>query len=289
MTSFTDEVFAGQKLSRLYRLVVSGNSIEHLNMTVFKHTPNLESLQVSHNRIVRITPHVMLKLTVLQMSNNALFNLLMSCMGNGTSLFPKLVKLSFSDKFSSFTEEVTCFTVLMRLDLSRNSIEVLAKDMFGERPFPQLNILTLHAIQHIKRIDRFAFRSRTLQSLSLMFSNIPVHAFYVDADCFAGNPGLQSLQLSHNFLNAPESKFRQLFSPLQSLRKLYIGSCFIDRITENMLSSLGNLSTLGLYGNKISYLPVDVFDSLTRLKRLNLSGNKLRTVSLRAISLATRN
>ena len=291
LDSFLEDVFGGQVLYGLGWLDLSGNSIEHLNMTVFRHTPHLERLQVSHNRLVRITAYSMPYLNLLQLDNNALFEFPRSCSENGTTLFPNLLKLSFSDnKFQAFSDvEAMCFTMLEKLDLSRNPIKLIEKDMFGEKRFPRLRSLALHAIQHIEGIDQFAFRSPTLKSLSLMFNNIPFHAFYVDAGCFAGNQRLLLLQLSHNNLDVPESKFKQLFGRLQNLKRLYIGDCFIETVTENMFWGLENVSILSLYRNRISSLPDNVFDSLTSLKSLTLSKNQIQTVSERAFSFGTRN
>ena len=290
LASFPEDVFGGQLLYRLGRLDLSGNCIEHLNMTVFRHTPHLERLQISHNRLARITSHVMPHLGLLQIDNNALFELPRSCSEKGLPLFPRLQRITFSDnKFSSFSDdEAMCFTALRRLDMSRNPIKFLVKDMFSVQRFPQLRSLSLHGIQHIEQIDRFAFRSSALQTLSLMFNNIPFDAFYVDADCFAGNPDLQVLQLSHNFLDIAESKFTQLFSPLKKLEKLFMGDCFIGRVTDKMFAVFRNMSVLYLYGNRISDLPDNAFDCLTSLKSLILSKNKLQTVSETAFSVATR-
>ena len=289
LTSFL--MFSGQPMTGLQLLDLSSNSIEHLNLTVFGHAPHLSRLKVTNNHLVRITPHLMPNLRILQLDSNALFQLPQSCAENGSSLFPKLKGISFSDnKFSAFSDDqAMCFPSLISLDMSRNPIKFIVKDMFGAERFPQLQTLSLNAIQHIQEIQNFAFRNPTLQWLSLMFCNIPFGSFYVNGGCFDGNVRLFSLQLSHNFfLNLPVTKFRQLFAPLKNLQELYLGRCSIANIAPDTFSGLKNLSLLFLYGNRISDLPDNAFDSLTSLKTLSLNRNQLKTIRSSAFSTQTR-
>ena len=292
LVSIPDEIFAGQLLRNLRRLDLSSNFIEHLNMTVFRHTPNLGRLQISHNRLLRLTPTFMPYLGRLQLNDNALYQFPHSCADNGPSLFPYLNTITFSDnKFSNFPEkEIMCFPSLTKLDMSRNPIRFLVKDMFGEKRFPVLSALSLQAIQHIDRIERFAFRNPSLEKLTLKYNNIPFGAVYVNADCFAGSQHLKNLQLSHNsFLDVQVMKFRQLFAALKSLQELYLNTCSIKGITEDSFKGLKNLSLLSLFGNRISDLPDSTFDFLVNLENLRLDNNQIQTVSEKAFSLATRN
>ena len=291
LVSFPEEVFfQRQSFYELQWLNLTGNSVKHLNMSVFRHAPNLAHLRASHNRLVRVTSHFMQNLRTLQLDNNALFELPQSCSENGTSLFPRLFTLTFSDnKFSAFSDgKAMCFTVLAILDMSRNPIKFLVKDMFGNQRFPQLRSLSLNANRHIERIGQFAFRSTSLQRLFLERVNVAFNVLDVSVGCFAGNQHLLLLQLDHNFLRMPESKFKRLLDPLQNLRRLYLGHGSIERITASTFSALRNLSILSLHENRISELPDKAFDSLTSLKSLILSRNQLQTVSKSAFSVATR-
>ena len=182
-----------------------------------------------------------------------------------------------------------CFASLAKLSMDSNPIRVLAKDMFGERRFPRLLELSLEKIQYIEHIESFAFRNPTLASLSFMFNNIPFERDRVHFDCFAGNPRLGFLQLSHNFfLYATDQDTKQLFEPLQNLQKLYMGSCYITGITANTFSGLRNLTLLYLYKNTISELPDHAIDSLTNLESLVLSTNQIKTIRECIFSPETR-
>ena len=285
------EFFSSRPMPRLLQIDLTGNLIQHLNFSVFAPLTDLRSLRAPDNRICRTTTVLMPQLSDLHLQANALFDLPSSCTSNGSSLLPRLSVLNFSEnRLSEFGEGLgICLPSLRTLALSQNPIRVLATDMFGGERFPSLFGLSLNAIQPIQRIEPFAFRNPTLQTLSLMYCNIGFSDDSVDADCFAGSPRLEHLQLSHNLCTAlSDEKFNRLFSSVKNLRRLYLGQSAIVAITKETFFGLTQLRVLYLYRNKLMDIPDGAFDSLGNLTNLTLSNNQLRTVREKAFSFETR-
>ena len=279
--------FARTPLPSLARLDVSGSYLWHLNLSEMEPLTGLTELTALECRISHVTTAPLPQLVYLNLGFNDLYDLPDSCGSNGSSLLPGLKELRFErNKVDDFHNQI-CFPNLTKLELNRNSIVTVKQDMFSGTQFPSLLQLSLDHMQ-IKKIEAFAFRNPTLQSLSLMYSNIQ---FSVTAhpDSFSGIPNLSFLQMSHNYgSDSSEHTFYQLFGSLSRLKKLYLGSCGIYSVSRAMFANTTGLTHLYLYSNRLAAIPDGLVDSMNNLTDLILSKNQIQVVSEETFSPATR-
>nr|QNL15321.1 toll-like receptor 16 [Littorina littorea] len=284
------DYFFRQPMPPLSVLDLSENSLTFLNFTAFRPLVYLQQLGVRSCRINRVHYEAMPHLQTLKLGNNALYDFLKSCAVNGTSLFPKLKVIDFSQNgFTRFdVHRGVCLPNLQTLTMSKNNINHFETDMFGEERFPRLMRLNVGSMQNIEAIDEYAFRNPTLEVLGMYDCRIRFCDDSVNATCFAGNPRLQQLQLSHNFLaGLSDDKFSMLFGSVKNLNNLYLGQCEIRSISPRAFAAgLKNLTALYLHRNKLADLPDGTFDSLTKLTTLTLGLNQLRTVREKLFSPA---
>ena len=279
--------FACTPSPSLAELDLSGNHLQHLNLSELEPLTGLTSLSAVDSRISQVTTASLPQLVFLDLALNALFDLPDSCGSNGSSLLPGLKELRFErNKLAHFHSQI-CLPNLETLELNRNSIAFVETDMFSGARFPSLVQLSLQSIT-IKQIEAFAFRNPSLRALSLMYCNVHLSVVAHPAS-FAGIPDLEFLQVSHNFgSDLSEHTFYQLFGSLGSLKKLYLGNCGLHYISRAMFANTTGLTHLYLYNNKLAAIPDDLFDSMKNLTDLNLSRNQIQVVSEETFSPATR-
>ena len=279
--------FARTSLPSLARLDISRNFLPHLNLSELKPLTGLTSLTASECRISHVTTAPLPQLAYLNLGFNNLYDLPESCGSYGFSLLPGLKELRFEyNRVNDLLNQI-CFPNLAILRLNSNYIGTVKQDMFSGTPFPSLLHLSLETMV-IKKIEAFAFRNPTLQSLSLMSCSMQLSAV-AHNDSFSGIPNLSFLQMrGNNASDSSEHTFNQLFGSLASLKKLYLGNCGIYSVSRAMFANTTGLTHLYLYNNKPSAIPDGVFDSMKNLTDLILSQNQIQVVSEETFSPATR-
>ena len=279
--------FARTSVPSLARLDISGNNLLHLNLSELEPLTGLTELSALECKISQFTTAPLQKLVYLNLAFNDLYALPDSCGSNGSSLLPGLKELRFArNKVNDFHNQI-CFPNLARLELNRNSIGIVKQDMFSGTRFPSLLQLSLDGMV-IKKIEAFAFRNPTLNSLSLMYCDMQLSAF-AHPDSFSGIPNLSFLQMSHNsFSDLSEHTFHRLFSTLTSLKKLFLGRCGIYSVSRAMFANTAGLTHLYLYSNRLTAIPDGVFDYMKNLTDLVLSRNQIQVVSEETFSPDTR-
>ncbi|XP_076453390.1 toll-like receptor 4 [Babylonia areolata] len=280
--------FFEKPMPPLMTLDLSGNRLQHLSLSVLSSVNTFTALVFKDCRTSSVTSAYFPHLELLDLRSNALFDLPESCR-NGTSLFPLLRKIYFSEnKFSGFHGEI-CLPKLEHLILSKNPITVVETDMFNSHRFPSLKMLWLESVVSLTKLEQFAFRGPTLKVLSLMFCGISFSSDVVHPDVFAGIPNLETLQISHNLgTGISEDKFNHLLGSLKNLKRLYIGIFDLFSISIDAFINSSSLTTLKLYGNKISDIPGGIFDSMKNLTVLDLNRNQIQVIRETTFSEATR-
>ena len=282
------DYFANNSLPSLAELDLSGNNLQHVNLSELEPLKGLASLSAFGSKITYITAVPLPRLTYLDVCFNDLSDLPYSCDSNESSSFlPRLKELRFvHNQLSKFYYPI-CLPNLTRLDLSKNNIVTVKTDMFSGKRFPNLKHVLLNSM-NIKTIEAFAFQNSALISLSLLHCNIDLnHVSHPDA--FAGIPNLEVLQASDNLLmNLHQHTFHQLFSSLTSLKQLYLGNCDIHYISRVMFANTTGLTHLYMHGNTLAAIPDGIFDSMKNLTDLILSENQIQVVREETFSPATR-
>ena len=211
--------FVGKSLPFLAELELSGNYLQHLNLSELQPLTGLVRLSAVYSRINQVTTVPLPRLMCLDLGFNDLSDLPPSCGTNGSSLLPRLKVLSFEqNRLRDFSLQ-TCLPKLEWLVLDRNYINTVKTGMFSGNRFPSLAKLSLQNM-NIRKIEAFAFRNSALRTLSLMYCNMPL-SDVAHPVSFAGIPNLKVLQASHNFVtDLSEPTFYQLFGSLKNLKKL---------------------------------------------------------------------
>ena len=279
--------FAGRSIHFLARLDISGNNLQHLNLSELEPLTGLLGLTALEGLITQVTTALLPRLVFLNLAFNALHDLPDSCGSNGSSLFPMLMGLHIErNKVFDFRKQI-CFPKLVKLELNSNYIVTVKTDMFSGTQFPSLKQLSLDS-NDIKKIEAFAFRNPALESLSLRYCNLHF-SVAANPDSFTGVRNLQFLQAGNNFAaDLSEQTFHQLFGPLKSLQILYLHSCGILSVSRTMFANTTGLTDLYLYDNKLTTIPGGAFDSLNNLAKLSLSDNQILAVHEETFSPATR-
>ncbi|XP_070204902.1 toll-like receptor 2 type-1 [Littorina saxatilis] len=274
--------FFQNPMPQLSQIDFSHNPLRHLNLSEFNALTGLEYLNVHSSQVTTVHASAMPYLRQLWLQDNALNLFVETCAKNGSSLFPNLTLLDFSEnKFSGFKKKnIICLPKLQTLSLNENKIHYIMTDMFGGDRFPSLLNLSLSGIQVIQTISEYAFRNPKLQFLDLSHCSILFRDPSVNQSCFAGSPHLAQLQLLHNNLDGMSAeKFSNLIGSVKNLTMLNLGHCEIQLVSEQAFATgMRRLSSLFLNSNKLTDLPDGVFDSLKSLTNLTLYSNQLHTV-----------
>ncbi|KAB2605701.1 plant intracellular Ras-group-related LRR protein 6 [Pyrus ussuriensis x Pyrus communis] len=167
---------------------------------------------------------------------------------------------------SAVPSEVWESTELMKVDLSRNSIQELPVELSS-----CINLQTL-ILSRNKITD---WPGAILQSLPnllcLKLDNNPLRQ--IPPDGFQAAPMLQILDLSGNVASLPE---HPAFSSLPHLQELYLRRMQLREVPSEVLS-LQQLRILDLSQNSLQSIPVE-FKNLTSLTELGLSDNNISTL-----------
>ena len=279
--------FARAPLPSLARLDISGNNLPHLNLSQLEPLTGLTNFTAIECYIRNVTTAPLPHLAYLDLGFNSLHDLPDSCSSNRSSLLPGLKELRIEYNKVKFFHDQICFPNLAILKLNRNSIGTVKQDMFSGTRFPSLLQLSLDNMV-MKKIEAFAFRNPTLQSLSLMYCDMQL-SVSAQPDSFSGIPNLSYLQMSDiSFSDLSEYTFYQLFGSLSSLKKLYLGSCGIYSVSRAMFVNTTGLTHLYLYNNRLAAIPEGLFDSMKNLTDLSLSDNQIQVVNEETFSPATR-
>nr|QNL15315.1 toll-like receptor 11 [Littorina littorea] len=283
------DLFVRYQLPRLRILYLHENFFHNINMSVFTPLPSLSYLGLANNGISFLSTDYFPHLSTLHVGQNNLESFPRTCMDNGgPSLFPNLKQiLLVSNRLSRIDGEV-CLPKLEYLNLQRNHFHTYYTDDFNEARFPSLQSLNLASMRTKNSgIQRYAFRSTSMQVITLLFNNINVSN--IDNESFAGLPNIRTLQLSHNYFETVSvDKFAELFGNLTTLVKLYMCAGRLKVISAKMLSRFKSLNKLVLCQNRLTSLPDGVLDGLVNLQVLDMGANQISVVKETTFSQNTR-
>lgn len=128
-------------LSKLRVFIISHNRIQYLDVSVFKFNQELEYLDLSHNKLEKISCHPMLNLKHLDLSFNA-FDALPICQEFGSMFQLEFLGLSATQLQKS--------SVLPIAHLHIGKVLLVLGDSYGEREDPEslqdLNTQSLHIV-----------------------------------------------------------------------------------------------------------------------------------------------
>jgi len=283
-------------LRRLRELRLSNNAITMVADRALAGLKNLESLDLSGNKIVALPPEVFQDaadvLKHIRLQNNSIGVLASGLFANLTQLIA--LDLSRNELTSNWITPTT-FSGLIRLvllNLGYNKIKTLHPSFFGdlytlqilslERNFietipvgtfaPLKNLHTL--VLSFNKISTLDSKSLTdLYVLSLLsLDNNVIHTIHPDA--FRNCSSLQELNLNGNLLNNTPTALHDM----RLLRTVDLGENLIHDLNNPGLKGMDNLYGLRLIGNKLTNVTKDSFSKLPALQVLNLARNRISKV-----------
>lgn len=273
-------------LKEVHMLNLADNNIRALPDDVFCSLPNLQTLNLTRNRIrsadrlgfgETAAPRPNCGGTDLQVLDVSFNELRSLPEGSGISRLRRLQHLDL--KFNNISEisgEALAGMVSLRvLDLSSNKLETLPHGMFaGSRELREIHLQNNSLFSLAKGLFH-----RLEQLLILDLSGNQLTSGHVDAGTFTGLIRLIVLNLSHNALTRIDSRtFKDLFFlQILDLRNNSIG--FID---DNAFLPLYNLHTLNLAENRLNTIAPLLFNGLFVLSKLTLNNNLIVSVDAKA-------
>uniref|UniRef100_A0AC34Q973 Ig-like domain-containing protein n=1 Tax=Panagrolaimus sp. JU765 TaxID=591449 RepID=A0AC34Q973_9BILA len=285
-----------RNLTFLRTLILSGNRISSVSPEIFQYLPNLKILELRDNRLTSI-PVGLKQLTTLEkldLRTNRIDFITekdiheishirtVDLSRNEIRIWPRIKSnfiasnLTVLDLAGNGLETLEpgsfqIFRKLQHLRLSRNKIEFVDRNVFGD----SLKVLDLSR-NRIRRISSLNFASQTEMETLLLSRNVIES---IEAGAFHGIANLQLLNLSSNRLvHVSEGLFG-----LTNLTKLDLSLNNFWTVTEKMWTYVENLQWLSLSNNQIVELKPYAFRPLGRLLYLSLAKNKLKNVNKKSL------
>lgn len=243
-------VDAFSRMRRVTELRLQNNLIGELGDSAFEGLNQLKLLNLSSNRLVALAPFIFKsnpELRELYLSNNTI---------------------------SALSSQVLAkMSQLLLLDLSKNSLtsQWVKDDMF--QGLIRLVVLKLNHNQ-LSYLDSNLFSDLiSLQALHLSHNRIET----IHTDALQSLSNLHILDLSSNRITYVDGK---MLSNLFVLRQLYLDQNKIRKIHEDALKNCSSIQDLGLVGNALEDVPLALQSpSMGQLKTLDIGENRITFVS----------
>ncbi|XP_045537529.1 toll-like receptor 3 [Papilio machaon] len=230
------------RLIALEKLNMSYNNLEIIESNCFNQAPNLNILDLSHNRIVSIIDQKMFESNIHLQYFDVSYNQII-----------KIEENSFKN----------CNLTYFNFDNNFLSGNITNSTFIGLSSITQLNLNH----QNVTNLNANAFSSLTkLLSLNISSNNIQ----YIDTDSFQNTISLQILDLSHNEISTLDFVNKALFN----LTHLYLSNNKIVSLYENLFKNHNQIIKLDLSMNKIIKIQQNSLP-LFNLQYLNITGNNL--------------
>lgn len=233
-----------QNAPSLIFLNMSHNELAQVQGGAFRSLQNLKYLDLSFNRVQRLNSDSFIGLDTVEELDLS-FNFLTQIPVNSLKILSSLRVLKLSGNLLQnleMTKDMKSLTNLEVLDLSRNRLSELPRDIF-------------QGMSNLKELHLGVNQLRTLPSTA-----------------FDGLTGLISLNLIDNNLLAFPNQAVENITHLQSLNLDY------NRISALTPMKNQNLTRLSISHNLIREIPPDTFTKFPLLTQLNLRGNLIETL-----------
>lgn len=292
-------------LRRLTQLFLQNNKITDLSTEVFSDLLSMKVLNLSENAIKYLPEGLFYntrEIREIYMQNNELETLPKRIFNRLEQLL--VLDLSANKLRSDHIEDET-FGGLIRLivlDLSRNSVAQITRNMFKDLFFLQILNLSNNSISSMED-NAFSplFNLHTLNLGQNKLHIIEDHVFnglfilnklnlnnnllsYVSENAFRNCSDLKELDLSSNKL----TKVPEAILQLPFLKSLDLGENCLTEITNSSFQNLSQLTGLRLIDNQIGNLTAGMFWGLPSLQVLNLAKNKIQSIQTETFQTNTQ-
>lgn len=293
-------------LPNVNAIKLTQNNLRALPYEILCPLKNLESLNISHNRIGSIdeaghicgdaTRTLFNDLKILDISHNLLVSIDSNWSDSNLSQLKEL-RLQHNNLTTIMSGTFRGMHSLTHLNLSYNQLETIPTDMLNEtkklqelhlqnNKLYQLPSTLFHDLPELMVLDLSSNQLSSHYIDSWIFNGYDKNDD-LDMDSIESTPtGLKRLvvlNLANNALTRIESHFKSL----SFLQILDLHNNSIGIVHEHAFSSLYNLHTLDLSGNRLHIVGGGLFNGMHVLNRLVLSNNLITLIDTRAFRNCT--
>ncbi|KAI4501063.1 hypothetical protein M0802_003866 [Mischocyttarus mexicanus] len=240
-------------ISNVKELVLSYNNLFNVSSDLFEDFPQLEKLDLSHNRLTLLPRNIF----------DATLNLTHIDLGKNDIITVNL-RLFYSLQY------------VQHLDLGDNRLRYIQEDTFTL--LETLKSLSLRANKLNKIPGRLFRQLKQLETIDIShnsFLDIEQHTFYTNKD-------LRQIMFHNNnisLVTLPE----YIFSNLRKLEEIYLNNNGFKHLSESLFWNSPLLKYIHLENNLIAYLRESTFKGLKSLTELNMENNRLRYIEQEAL------
>lgn len=283
-----ENMFKGLHRKHVSRIELSHSKLTPFNGSWFENLHDLKSLDISWNSI-KDTNYNFTGLQNLQLLNLAgnWFNNIPDFCREGVE---KLQSLTMTDTklytLNALKNSSKCLKKLKNLYLCGISIRIIPSNIFSS--LQSLKILTMNKMStQLRRIQDHALNSSTLTALTFSRANgfwfgekMAAKGMFYPKTLFKNCPQLESLDLSHNFIEFTSKDIMNMFNPLKKLKRLWLESLGLAYMPKDLLSRFPLLSQISFESNFINPWEdgLVVFGRNSSLKNINLMRNKINKI-----------
>lgn len=257
----------------LLNLLISYNSLQHIQANSLKRLKQLQVLDLSENRLTHLPQDLSIGSHIRELY----------LQGNNLDQLPSLqvlqplsnlvlLNLSRNDIVFKDSDDLSSLTKLVALDMSHNKLTHVSSGLL--KKLTSLQVLSLGHNQ-IR-----AMASESLVSLASLHVLVLSHNDLDDlpGDLLNGLSDLRSLSLDHNRIRLLHSDL--LRNCCSSIKDLSLSANFIRHWPSVALRPLGkSLRTLDMGENNLRELKENALEGFEELYGLRLAGNRLRNLS----------
>ncbi|XP_029313243.1 toll-like receptor 22 [Cottoperca gobio] len=262
-------------LIRLQVLKLQSNSITKLESAFKKYLPNLKQLHLNGNKLTTIKREEFKGLQSLQnlsLHENQIGELLKGCFIGLTNLTNIKLQSNAIKKHELYKDAFHDLINLITLDMRENHIHYQQDSHLSDPPFSNLSHLEILAIPGQHHRGKSQLPCNFLQGLTnlLVFNARNIQILSLHKDMFIYTPRLQTLDISSNDLLdlSPD-----LFSPIKSLKSLFISSTSLHSLDFFINANLTKLEFLQARKNEYSVFSEEVLKSLPALVYVDFEYN----------------
>ncbi|XP_013411236.1 toll-like receptor 3 [Lingula anatina] len=279
--NLTGDYFVHLSNSNVTELSLNGNTMTVVHHTAFLPLKHLRTLNLGNCDIETFQLVNLGQLQTLKLPSNKLqsFEIL-------SEILEKCLKLSELDLSSTFKEtgDEDCVIKnhgsLRSLTLSRNNLckSIVLRNMTSLQTVKMANVTAKKSFNMAKQLHMSMLPSLT----TFEFQNNRAY-LSKKADIFNNVPTLTELCLDNNqfyrILSIDLDILRDLLRPLRHLRCLSLTANKLTELPLGMFDGLANLTTLDLNLNSLRSLPVEIFRHQRQMTDLHLDRNSIFTLS----------
>ncbi|XP_071081176.1 toll-like receptor 13 [Haliotis cracherodii] len=290
ITNISNDAF--QDLPMLQYLDLDYNDLKILDFTELRDLKIIRGLSASNNDIYIIRDIVPTQLTQLFLQWNRLSVLPRFCSGSDHSNLVD-IDLGGNNIGQLSRHSLECLINLKHFRLVGNRLITIASGTFSS-PL-QIKEIDLSDVfkdryKYAVGLEAYTFNNSALKTLYL--ASITQYGYFdliVNSNAFKGCTGLTTLGLSYNaMLYFNDTFLNALLGDLQTLQCIKMSRCQLSFFPE-VISTLLELRTIDLHGNRIMRLKQGLFNNLKKLRYISLSENAIEVIHEAIFPINLRN